>query len=145
MKLGAHFLPENLPGFLASVRAAEEAGYERAWLVDGQMLWQDLYVYMTHALAATERIAVGSGVTNPLTRHPSVTASAHATLADLHPGRVLLGIGRGDNAVVRDFLDLHAQGEARAMPPSRAPAPHDCNARGRTRGWSSTRPRPKRS
>jgi alkanesulfonate monooxygenase SsuD/methylene tetrahydromethanopterin reductase-like flavin-dependent oxidoreductase (luciferase family) len=99
MKLGAHFLPENLPDFLASVRAAEEAGYERAWLVDGQMLWHDLYVYMTHALAATERIAVGSGVTNPLTRHPSVTASAHATLADLHPGRVLLGIGRGDNAV----------------------------------------------
>ena len=63
------------------------------------MLWQDLYVYMTHALAATERIVVGSGVTNPLTRHPSVTASAHATLADLHPGRVVLGIGRGDNAV----------------------------------------------
>jgi len=99
VKLGAHFLPEDLPDFLASVRAAEDAGYARAWLVDGQMLWQDLYVYMTHALAATERIAVGSGLTNPLTRHPSVTASAHATLAQLHPGRVLLGIGRGDNAV----------------------------------------------
>jgi len=99
MKLGAHFLPENLPEFVASVRAAEDAGYARAWLVDGQMLWQDIYVYMTHALVATERIAVGSGVTNPHTRHPSVTASAHATLADHHPGRVLLGIGRGDNAV----------------------------------------------
>jgi alkanesulfonate monooxygenase SsuD/methylene tetrahydromethanopterin reductase-like flavin-dependent oxidoreductase (luciferase family) len=85
--------------FVDSVRAAEQAGYARAWLVDGQMLWHDLYVYMAHALAATERIEVGSGVTNPLTRHPSVTASAHATLAQLHPGRVLLGIGRGDNAV----------------------------------------------
>jgi len=99
VKLGAHFLPENFTDFVESVRSAEHAGYERAWLVDGQMLWQDLYVYMTHALAATERIVVGSGVTNPLTRHPSVTASAHATLADLHPGRVVLGIGRGDNAV----------------------------------------------
>jgi len=99
VKLGAHFLPEHFPTFVDSVGAAERAGYERAWLVDGQMLWQDLYVYMTHALAATERIVVGSGVTNPLTRHPSVTASAHATLADLHPGRVVLGIGRGDNAV----------------------------------------------
>ena len=88
-----------MPVFLDSMRAAERAGYARAWLVDGQMLWQDLYVYMAHALAATERIEVGSGVTNPLTRHPSVTASAHATLAQLHPGRVLLGIGRGDNAV----------------------------------------------
>jgi alkanesulfonate monooxygenase SsuD/methylene tetrahydromethanopterin reductase-like flavin-dependent oxidoreductase (luciferase family) len=99
VKLGAHFLPEDFPVFVESVQAAERAGYERAWLVDGQMLWQDLYVYMTHALAATERIVVGSGVTNPLTRHPAVTASAHATLADLHPDRVVLGIGRGDNAV----------------------------------------------
>ena len=99
MKLGAHFLPEDFPVFVESVQAAERAGYERAWLVDGQMLWQDLYVYMTHALAATERIVVGSGVTNPLTRHPAVTASAHATLAQLHPDRVVLGIGRGDNAV----------------------------------------------
>lgn len=99
MKLGAHFLPEHLPVYLESIRAAEAAGYERAWHVDGQMLWQDLYVYMTHGLAATERIVVGSGVTNPLTRHYTVTASAHATLAALHPGRVVLGIGRGDNAV----------------------------------------------
>ena len=99
MKLGAHFLPEDLPVFLDSVRVADEVGYERAWLVDGHMLWQDLYVYMTHGLAATERIAFGPGVTNPLTRHFTVTASVAATLADLYPGRVLLGIGRGDNAV----------------------------------------------
>lgn len=99
MKLGAHFLPEELPTYLASIQAAEAAGYERAWHVDGQMLWQDLYVYMAHGLAATERIVVGSGATNPLTRHYTVTASVHATLADLHPGRVILGLGRGDNAV----------------------------------------------
>ena len=99
MKLGAHFLPEDLPVFLESVRTADEVGYERAWLVDGQMLWQDVYVYMAHGLAATERITFGPGVTNPLTRHFTVTASVAATLADLHPGRVILGIGRGDNAV----------------------------------------------
>ena len=99
MKLGAHFLPEDLPIYLDSIRAAESAGYERAWHVDGQMLWQDLYVYMAHGLAATKHIVVGSGVTNPLTRHYTVTASAHATLADLYPGRVILGLGRGDNAV----------------------------------------------
>ena len=99
MRLGAHFLPEDMPTYLASVRAAEAAGYERAWLVDGQMLWQDIYVYLTHGLAATERIVFGTGVTNPRTRHFTVTASTLATLADLHPGRVILGIGRGDNAV----------------------------------------------
>jgi alkanesulfonate monooxygenase SsuD/methylene tetrahydromethanopterin reductase-like flavin-dependent oxidoreductase (luciferase family) len=99
VRLGAHFLPEDMPTYLESVRAAEAAGYERAWLVDGQMLWQDIYVYLTRGLAATERITFGTGVTNPRTRHFTVTASAIATLADLHPGRVILGIGRGDNAV----------------------------------------------
>ena len=99
MKLGAHFLPEDLPVFLESVREADAVGYERAWLVDGQMLWQDIWVYLTHGLTATERIAFGTGVTNPFTRHITVTASAAATLADLYPGRMLLGIGRGDNAV----------------------------------------------
>jgi 5,10-methylenetetrahydromethanopterin reductase len=99
VKIGAHFLPEDLPTYLASVKRADEAGYARAWLVDGQMLWQDIYVYMTHGLAETGRIVFGTGVTNPLTRHFTVTASAIATLADLHPDRVILGIGRGDNAV----------------------------------------------
>jgi alkanesulfonate monooxygenase SsuD/methylene tetrahydromethanopterin reductase-like flavin-dependent oxidoreductase (luciferase family) len=99
VRFGAHFLPEDLPTYLESVRAADEAGYDRAWLVDGQMLWQDVYVYMTLGLQATEQLVFGVAVTNPLTRHVGVTASVNATLADLHPGRVVLGMGRGDNAV----------------------------------------------
>ena len=99
MKIGAHFLPEDFPLFIESVEAAERAGYERAWLVDSQMLWEDVWVYMTSALAATERIQLGVAVANPLTRHYTVTASAAATLARLHPGRVILGLGRGDSAV----------------------------------------------
>jgi alkanesulfonate monooxygenase SsuD/methylene tetrahydromethanopterin reductase-like flavin-dependent oxidoreductase (luciferase family) len=99
VKIGAHFLPEDFPVFIDSVRAAEAAGYDRAWLVDSQMLWQDVWVYMTHALAATERIEVGVAVANPYTRHYTVSASAAATLAQLHPGRVILGLGRGDSAV----------------------------------------------
>src|SRR5712692_1423344 len=56
MKIAAHFLPEDFPVFLESVKTAEEAGYARAWVVDSQMIWEDVWVYMTHALAATERI-----------------------------------------------------------------------------------------
>ena len=67
-------------------------------MFDSQMLWKDVYVYLSHALAATQKIAVGTGVTNPFTRHFTVTASAHATLAQIYPGRVLFGIGRGDSA-----------------------------------------------
>ena len=38
-------------------------------------------------------------VTNPVTREPAVTASAHATLQDISGGRMVMGIGRGDSAV----------------------------------------------
>ena len=99
MKIAAQFMPEDLPTFVASVKAAEAAGYSRAYLVDGQLLWRNVFVYMTHGLAATERLPFGTAVVNPFTRHWTVLANAHATLAELHPGRVILGIGRGDNAV----------------------------------------------
>lgn len=99
MKLGAHFLPERFPEFVESVRAAEEAGYHRAWVVDSHMLWEDVWVYMSHALSATEHIQVGVAVANPSTRHYTTLACAAATLARLHPGRVILGLGRGDSAV----------------------------------------------
>ncbi|HJU47725.1 MAG TPA: LLM class flavin-dependent oxidoreductase [Gaiellaceae bacterium] len=97
--IGAQFLPERFDECVASVKAAEEAGYSHAWFIDSQILWQDCFVYMTRALAATERIVVGTAVTNPYTRHVTTTASAFGTLAELHPGRVELGIGRGDSAV----------------------------------------------
>ena len=99
MKIGAHFLPEDFPLFMECVKTAEDAGYDRAWVVDSQMLWEDVWVYLTRSLLATERIQLGVGVANPLTRHYTVSASAAATLAQLHPGRVILGLGRGDSAV----------------------------------------------
>src|SRR6476659_1778989 len=99
MKIGAHFLPEDFPDFIECVELAEQSGYDRAWVVDSQMLWEDVWVYLTRALLATERIQLGVAVANPLTRHYTVSAGSAATLAQLHPGRVILGLGRGDSAV----------------------------------------------
>jgi 5,10-methylenetetrahydromethanopterin reductase len=99
MRLGAQFLCQDFDEYIASVNKAEDAGYAFAWLVDSQILWQDAYVYLTRGLEATERITFGTAVTNPVTRHVTVTASFFATLAKLHPGRVALGIGRGDSSV----------------------------------------------
>lgn len=99
MRLGVQFKPEDPSEFVMSVRAAEDAGFDCAYVVDGQLLWRDIYVHMGHALASTQRIKVASAVTNPYTRHYTVTANAHASLAEIYPDRVVLGIGRGDNAV----------------------------------------------
>ena len=99
MQIGAQYLPEDFETCMESIQAAEEAGYGFAWFVDSQLLWHDVYVYMTSTLARTERIVVGTAVTNPYTRHLTVTASAFATLAQLHPERLIMGIGRGDSSL----------------------------------------------
>jgi 5,10-methylenetetrahydromethanopterin reductase len=99
MQLGAQFLCQDFDEYIASAQKAEEAGYAFAWLVDSQILWQDASVYMTHGLNCTERIVFGTAVTNPVTRQVTVTATFFATLAKLHPGRVVLGIGRGDSSL----------------------------------------------
>ncbi len=97
--LGAQFTAERFDECIASVEAAEDAGYSHAWFVDSQILWEDCYVYMTTALAQTRRITLGTAVTNPSTRHVTTTASIYGTLAKLYPDRLELGIGRGDSAV----------------------------------------------
>ena len=47
---------------------------------------------------ATTRLRLGTCVTNPATREPSVTASTLALLDEVSDGRMDLGIGRGDSA-----------------------------------------------
>jgi len=59
----------------------------------------DIYPYLGIAAMNTEKVEMGPFVTNPLTRHPSVTASAMATIDTLSDGRAFLGLGRGDSAV----------------------------------------------
>jgi probable F420-dependent oxidoreductase len=47
---------------------------------------------------ASTRLRLGTCVTNPATREPSVTASTLAVLDEISGGRMDLGIGRGDSA-----------------------------------------------
>lgn len=77
-------------------RACDSAGLEVIGLPDSPIA-RELYVYMTLCALRTERISVLSAVTNPLTRDPTITASALLTLDELAPGRVRLGIATGDS------------------------------------------------
>jgi probable F420-dependent oxidoreductase len=99
LSFGATILPDPpCSRFVELVRLAEECGFDNAWTYDSHVLWQDGSVFLPAALAATERIRLGFCVTNPGTREPTVSASYHATLNDMYPGRVVHGIGRGDSA-----------------------------------------------
>jgi probable F420-dependent oxidoreductase len=77
---------------------AEQNGFSHAWLWDSHVLWQDPYPVFTLMAAATTHIHLGTCVTNPVTRDPTVTASAMATLNEISVGRMEMGIGRGDSA-----------------------------------------------
>jgi probable F420-dependent oxidoreductase len=99
MKFGFTLKPEHsIERTLALARRAEAAGFEYGWLFDSHVLWRDPYPLLTLMAEATERMRLGTCVTNPATREPSVTASALAVLAELSGGRMDLGIGRGDSA-----------------------------------------------
>lgn len=83
-------------------RAAERAegtGFDGLAVVDSQNLAGDPWVGLTLAARETERLRLGTAVTNPVTRHPAVTAAAAVTLQVASAGRFILGIGRGDSAL----------------------------------------------
>jgi probable F420-dependent oxidoreductase len=77
---------------------AEQNGFSHVWLWDSHVLWQDPYPVFALMAAATRDIHIGTCVTNPVTRDPTVTASAMATLSEISGGRMEMGIGRGDSA-----------------------------------------------
>lgn len=80
-------------------KRVEEAGWHGIGIFDSQNLGGDTYVAMALAAAATKRLELSTDVTNPLTRHPAVTAGAIASVQELSGGRAVLGIGRGDSAL----------------------------------------------
>ena len=77
---------------------AEELGYDVAWFYDSQMLYSDVYATMALAAHRTSRIRLGTGVAVVTTRMAPTIAHSIATINQLAPGRVELGIGAGHTA-----------------------------------------------
>jgi alkanesulfonate monooxygenase SsuD/methylene tetrahydromethanopterin reductase-like flavin-dependent oxidoreductase (luciferase family) len=77
----------------------EEAGWDGLLVVDSQNLSGDPYVALAMAATVTQRLGLGTGVTNSVTRHAAVTACSIASVQRLSNGRAVLGIGRGDSAL----------------------------------------------
>src|SRR5438128_586664 len=89
----------------------EAEGWDGQMFMDSQSLALDPYVMMGAWGAATERLKLCTGVTNPFTRHIAVTAGSAATVHAVTGGRAVLGIGRGDSALA--YLGLAPVGLAR--------------------------------
>ncbi len=99
MDFGFTLKPDHAIGRVISLtRQAEAVGFRYGWLFDSHVLWREPYPLLTLMAQATTTMRLGTCVTNPATREPSVTASALAVLDELSGGRMDLGIGRGDSA-----------------------------------------------
>jgi len=101
MKLSCALAPN--PSIADQVATAERLGYHRAWLADSPAIWGDVWIALARAADATETIGLGTAVAIPEVRHLMVTASAIASLEQLAPGRLTLGVGAG-------FTGMHLLG-----------------------------------
>jgi probable F420-dependent oxidoreductase len=99
MDFGFTLKPDHsLERTIALTKQAEDGGFTYGWLFDSHVLWKDPYPLLTVMALNTTRMKLGTCVTNPGTREPSVTASLLAALNEISGGRMVLGIGRGDSA-----------------------------------------------
>jgi 5,10-methylenetetrahydromethanopterin reductase len=99
VRFGTVTFAEDYAEYARWLETAERLGYDFAGHGDSQNLWTDVYVSLAYAATRTSRVRIGTGVTNPVTRHPAVTAGAVTSLQKLSGGRMVLGIGSGDSAL----------------------------------------------
>lgn len=83
---------------------AEQAGFDAIWTSDHYEPWQDnqghagfAWVMLAALGQRTSRIRLGTGITCPTYRYrPAVVAEGFASLAQLSPDRIFLGVGTGE-------------------------------------------------
>ena len=100
MELGLLMFP-NAAGSAGMAKLVEGLGFRSLVFADTQCLTPEVWGQLMLAASATERIEIGTGVTNPVSRDPAVTASAALGLQVASGGRAVLGIGRGDSSMAK--------------------------------------------
>ena len=83
------------PGRLLSIACLlEKLGYSWLWHAD-EKFHRDPWVTLPMIAQSTDNLGLGIAVTEPYSRHPALIAMAIATLAELAPKRLILGLGAG--------------------------------------------------
>jgi len=104
-----HYDPQ---AFVDATVYAERMGFRTAWFGDHIFPWYHsgkrsafIWSMMSVALEKTNRIKVGPWVTVPTGAryHPAIIAQAAATLDNMYPGRIQLGVGTGEALNERPF------------------------------------------
>lgn len=111
---------EALNNTIKLAQLAESLGYERFWVSEHhdspQMAGASPEVLISHLLARTERIRIGSGGVMLQHYSPYKVAENFNVLASLAPGRVDLGIGRAPGGLPRSTKALQRVTETGGAP-----------------------------
>ncbi|MDA1099254.1 MAG: LLM class flavin-dependent oxidoreductase [Proteobacteria bacterium] len=98
-RFGLIEVPRSIASTIENAKLAESVGFDWVGIADSQSLFRELFVSLGAIGQATSSVMIGPSVTNPLTRHPAVMASAIASVQELSGGRAMFGIGTGDSAI----------------------------------------------
>jgi len=90
--LANHHDPEYVVETVESIDV--DSGYDN-FLIGDERLECNTYALLALAAEHSEEIGLGTGVTNPYTRHPALTAASIATIDRISNGRAWLGLGGG--------------------------------------------------
>lgn len=95
-------IPPDLPAaeFTGYARDAERLGFDQLWVVE-DCFFRGGIAQAAVALAQTTTITVGLGILPAGARNPAFAALELATLANLFPGRIIVGVGHGMPAWMR--------------------------------------------
>jgi luciferase family oxidoreductase group 1 len=101
-------IADSFRGSVALAKLAERAGYTRVWYAEHHSIHSiasaATSVLIAHVAAHTSTIRLGSGGVMLPNHSPLTIAEQYGTLAELHPGRIDLGLGRapgGDPRTLR--------------------------------------------
>src|SRR5690348_9574786 len=86
-------------GLLPFARDVEALGVDDLWVVE-DLGWTGSIASAAAALAVTERLRVGIGITPAPLRSPALLAMELGALARMFPGRLTAGVGHG----VREWM-----------------------------------------
>jgi 5,10-methylenetetrahydromethanopterin reductase len=99
VRFGTGTTPHDFGEYRRWLQEAEGAGFDMLTTGDSQSLWAECFSLMTFAATLTTRPDLGITVSNPMTRHAAVAASASASVQQIAEGRFRLGLASGDSAL----------------------------------------------
>ena len=96
---------QPLDSLVGQAALAEERGLHSIWVAEDYYL-RDAFTSMGVLAARTKKIKIATGVINPYTRHPALTAMSLATVNEFAPDRIFLGIGSSVKMWIEDQMGM---------------------------------------